>query len=285
MRYFIEVAREENITAASERLHVTQPTLSRQIADLEDELGVRLFIRGKRKTSLTDDGMFLFRRAEEILDLAEKTQSAFNKSEEIVTGDINIGCGETEGMAVLIDAMKKINQAHPDVHFHLYSGNEEDVSEKLKKGLVDFALFVGKANLDKYDYIKLPHCDVWGLLMRNDCPLAQKESVTPKDIKTVPLLCSRQALHSNELSLWLGGGFSHLKIISTHNLIYNAALMVKAGMGCALTIENLVNTADTELTFRRLKPLMKADLFLAWKKYQVFSKAGDLFLKYLQDTL
>ncbi|MCM1360260.1 MAG: LysR family transcriptional regulator [Corallococcus sp.] len=285
LRYFIEVAREQNITAAAERLHVTQPTLSKQIADLEAELGAQLFIRGKRKTTLTDDGMFLFRRAQEIVDLADKTQSAFSPNEDTVVGDVFIGCGETEGMTFIIDAIRDITEKHRDVKFHLYSGNDEDVSERLDKGLVDFGLFVGRTNLEKYDYIQLPVSDVWGLLMRNDSPLAQNETVRPEDMKKVPLLCSRQALHSNELSGWLGCDFSTLDILSTHNLVYNAALMVKAGLGCSLSIENLINTNGTELTFRRLEPLMKADLFVAWKKYQVFSKASELFLSVLQNKL
>lgn len=282
LRYFIEIARAQSITAAADRLHVTQPTLSKQISDLEYELGKQLFVRGKRKTTLTDDGMFLFRRAQEIVDLADKTQSAFRPSEDVVTGDVYIGCGETEGMKIVIDVMKKITRKHDDVRFHLYSGNDEDVSERLDKGLVDFGLFVGRTNLEKYDYIQLPASDIWGLLMRSDCPLAVRATVKPADMKKVPILCSRQALHSNELSGWLGSDFSKLKIISTHNLIYNAALMVKAGLGCALTIENLINTRGTRLTFRRLEPTMKADLFVAWKKYQVFSRAGELFLKCLK---
>ncbi|MCM1368165.1 MAG: LysR family transcriptional regulator [Roseburia sp.] len=283
LRYFIEVAREQNITAASERLHVTQPTLSKQLADLEAELGKRLFVRGKRKTTLTDDGMFLFRRAQEIVELADKTQSAFVASEDTVTGDVFIGCGETEGMTFVIDVIKEMTEKYPDIRFHLYSGNDEDVSERLDKGLVDFGLFVGRTSLEKYDNIRLPVSDIWGLLMRNDCPLAQNETVKPEDMKTVPILCSRQALHSNELSGWLGTDLSKLDILSTHNLVYNAALMVKAGLGCALSIENLINTSGTELTFRRLEPIMKADLFIAWKKYQVFSKASELFLKTLQN--
>jgi len=284
LRYFIEVAREQNITAAAERLHVTQPTLSKQLADLEDELGKQLFIRGKRKTILTDDGMYLFRRAQEIVDLADKTLSAFSPSEDVITGDIYIGCGETEKMNFIIDIIKMITEKHPDIQFHLYSGNDEDVSERLDKGLVDFGLFVGKTNLEKYDYIQLPVSDIWGLVMRSDCPLAQNETVKPEDMKKVPILGSRQALHSNELSGWLGYDFSKLNILSTYNLIYNAALMVKAGLGCALTIENLVNTSDTQLTFRRLEPLIKVDLFIAWKKYQAFSKASELFLSYIQKT-
>lgn len=162
LRYFIEVAREQNITAAAEKLYVTQSTLSKQLMDLEKELGKKLLVRGKRKTTLTEDGMFLFRRAQEIVDLADKTEFSLKGTNEAITGDISIGCGETEGIQIIIDAMKQLNEQHPDIRFHLYSGNDEDVSERLDNGLVDFGLFVGNTNLDKYDYLKLPINDVWG---------------------------------------------------------------------------------------------------------------------------
>lgn len=284
LRYFAEVAREQNITAAAERLHVTQPTLSRQLMELEDELGKKLFERGKRKTTLTEEGMFLYRRAEEILTLAEKTEAAFRATEEAVSGDVSIGCGETDGMRLVIEAMKRTAEAHPDVRFHLYSGNDEDVSMRLDGGLIDFGLFVGYTDLEKYDHLRLPARDTWGLLMRSDCPLAQKSAVRPADLASVPVLCSRQALHSNELSGWLGCDFSKLNIPSTHNLVTNAAMMVRAGMGCALTIDKLVNTAGTELVFRPLDPPMQADLVFAWKKHQVFSKACGKFLEQLRRT-
>lgn len=285
LRYFIEVAREQNITAAAEKLYVTQSTLSKQLMDLEKELGKKLLVRGKRKTTLTEDGMFLFRRAQEIVDLADKTEFSLKGTNEAITGDISIGCGETEGIQIIIDAMKQLNEQHPDIRFHLYSGNDEDVSERLDNGLVDFGLFVGNTNLDKYDYLKLPINDVWGLLMRKDCPLAAASTVNPTDLTGIPLLCSRQALHSNELSGWLGYDFSRLHIISTHNLINNAAFMVKAGMGCALTIDKLVSPFDPVLTFRPLEPTMKADLKFAWKKYQIFSKAASKLLEILTQKI
>ena len=285
LRYFIEVAREQNITAAAEKLYVTQSTLSKQLMDLEKELGKKLLVRGKRKTTLTEDGMFLFRRAQEIVDLADKTEFSLKGTNEAITGDISIGCGETEGIQIIIDAMKQLNEQHPDIRFHLYSGNDEDVSERLDNGLVDFGLFVGNTNLDKYDYLKLPINDVWGLLMRKDCPLAAASTVNPTDLTGIPLLCSRQALHPNELSGWLGYDLSRHHIISTHNLINNAAFMVKAGMGCALTIDKLVSPFDPVLTFRPLEPTMKADLIFAWKKYQIFSKAASKLLEILTQKI
>ena len=283
LRYFLAVAREENITAAAESLHVTQPTLSKQLMDLEEELDAKLFERGKRKITLTEEGMFLRQRAQEIVDLADKTEASFKSSDKTVTGDVYIGCGETQGMREIIKVIKRVTDIYPDIRFHFYSGNDEDVSERLDKGLVDFGLFVGNTNLDKYDYFKLSVADTWGLLMRKDDALAANETIKPKDLDDITILCSRQALESNELSGWLGKDFSKLKILSTHNLLFNASLMVEEGLGCALAIDELVNTAERNLTFRPFEPTIKADLTFAWKKYQVFSKAAEIFLKYLQE--
>lgn len=285
LRYYLAVAREQNITAAAERLHVTQPTLSKQLMDLEYELGKQLFIRGKRKITLTQEGEFLRQRAQEIVDLSDKTELAFKSGDDTVIGDIHIGCGETEGMRTLIKVMKELNNDYPDIHYHLYSGNDEDVSERLNKGLVDFGLFVGHTNLDRYDYIRLPRSDTWGLLLRNDNRLATQATITPDDIKGERILCSRQALTSNELSGWLGEDFGKLNIVSTHNLIYNAMLMVEEGLGSALTIDGLVNTSDRNLVFIPFEPSLKADLLVAWKKHQVFSKAAEKFLEYLRRNM
>lgn len=285
LRYYLAVAREQNITAAAERLHVTQPTLSKQLMDLEYELGKQLFIRGKRKITLTQEGEFLRQRAQEIVELSDKTELAFKSGDDTVIGDIHIGCGETEGMRTLIKVMKELNNDYPDIHYHLYSGNDEDVSERLNKGLVDFGLFVGHTNLDRYDYIRLPQSDTWGLLLREDNRLATQATITPDDIKGERILCSRQALTSNELSGWLGEDFGKLNIVSTHNLIYNAMLMVEEGLGSALTIDGLVNTSDRNLVFIPFEPSLKADLLVAWKKHQVFSKAAEKFLEYLRRNM
>ena len=186
-------------------------------------------------------------------------------------------------MRQIIKVIKSVTDIYPDIRVHFYSGNDEDVSLRLDKGLVDFGLFVGNTNLDKYDYLKLPVADTWGLLMRKDDALAANDTIKPQDLEDVTLMCSRQALESNELSGWLGKDFSKLKILSTHNLLFNASLMVEEGLGCALAIDQLVNTAGRNLTFRPFEPTIKADLTFAWKKYQVFSKAAEIFLKYLQE--
>ena len=285
LRYFIEVARTQNITAAAERLHITQPTLSKQLMDLEDELGAKLFERGKRRTTLTEDGMLLFQRAKEIVALADLTESAFRSTDERIAGDIAIGCGETEGMRLLVDAMKEMRAAHPGVTFRLSSGNFEDISDRLDSGLVDFGLFVGDAAVAKYDYIKLPHSDAWGLLMRADNALAERASVRPQDLDGLALLCSRQAVQSNELAGWLGREFGELDIVATYNLIHNATYMVEAGMGCAVSIEGLVNTSGRGLVFRPFEPALTARLSFAWKRGRQLSRAAAEFLKLLQSKI
>lgn len=285
LRYFIEVARTQNITAAAERLHITQPTLSKQLMDLEDELGAKLFERGKRRTTLTEDGMLLFQRAKEIVGLADLTESAFRSTDERIAGDITIGSGETEGMRLLVDAMKEMRAAHPGVTFRLSSGNFEDISDRLDSGLVDFGLFVGDAAVAKYDYIKLPHSDAWGLLMRADNALAERASVRPQDLDGLALLCSRQAVQSNELAGWLGREFGELDVVATYNLIHNATYMVEAGMGCAVSIEGLVNTSGTGLVFRPFEPALTARLSFAWKRGRQLSRAAAEFLKLLQSKI
>ena len=285
LRYFIEVARTQNITAAAERLHITQPTLSKQLMDLEDELGAKLFERGKRRTTLTEDGMLLFQRAKEIVALADLTESAFRSTDERIAGDIAIGCGETEGMRLLVDAMKEMRAAHPGVTFRLSSGNFEDISDRLDSGLVDFGLFVGDAAVAKYDYIKLPHSDAWGLLMRADNALAERATVRPQDLDGIPLLCSRQAVTGNELSGWLGREFGELDVVATYNLIHNATYMVEAGMGCAVSIEGLVNTSGRGLVFRPFEPSLTARLSFAWKRGRQPSRAAAEFLKLLQSKI
>lgn len=285
LRYFIEVARTQNITAAAERLHITQPTLSKQLMDLEDELETKLFERGKRRTTLTEDGMLLFQRAKEIVALADLTESAFRSTDERIAGDIAIGCGETKGMRLLVDAMKEMRAAHPGVTFRLSSGNFEDISDRLDGGLVDFGLFVGDAAVAKYDYIKLPHSDAWGLLMRADDALAERATVRPQDLDGLALLCSRQAVAGNELSGWLGREFGELDIVATYNLIHNATYMVEAGMGCAVSIEGLVNTSGTGLVFRPFEPSLTARLSFAWKRGRQPSRAAAEFLKLLQSKI
>ena len=286
LRYFLAVAREENITAAAESLHVTQPTLSKQLMDLEAQLGKTLFLRGKRKITLTEEGMFLRKRAQEIVDLADKTEAELMTSDDVVEGDIYIGAGETQGVHLIAKAIKTLHNRYPNIRYHLFSGNGEVVSERLDKGLIDFGLFVGNIESKKYDYLKLPMVDTWGLLVRKDDPLAKLECIKPNDLLNVRLLSSRQALIQNELSGWLGYEFEKLHVVGTYNLIYNASLMVEESMGAALCLNGLLNTSgNSNLCFLPFEPVLTAELKIAWKKYQLFTKAAQKFLDVLQNTL
>ncbi len=283
LRYFLEVAREENITAAAESLHITQPTLSKQLMDLEYELGKKLFIRGKRRITLTEDGMLLRKRASEIIELVEKTETELQKNDELVVGDIYIGAAETDGIKLIAKLCKNLQDKYPNIHYHLFSGNSEDVLEKLDKGLIDFAILFEPSDFKKYNHIKLPVYNNWGLLTKKDNPLAKLEYIKPKDLLNIPLIFSKQALDNNELTGWFGHNVEKLNIVATYNLIYNASFFVEEGFGSALTLDNLVNNPN--LCFKPLEPNLKSNLVMAWKKYQVFSKASQIFLDELQKEL
>lgn len=287
LRYFLAVAREESLSGAAEFLHITQPTLSRQMMELEEELGARLFERGQknRRLTLTNAGMLLRRRAEELVELADKTASELHHQGESISGDIYIGGGETDAMRLIARTARELQKQYPLLRYHLFSGNAEEVMERLDKGLLDFGLLIGTANIEKYDHLQLPVTDSWGLLMRRDSPLAAQTTIRPHDLDTLPLLGSRQALLRNELSGWYGSDFERLNIVASYNLIYNAALMVEEGFGYALTLDKLVNTGGkSQLCFRPLEPRLEARLVLVWKKFQPLSAATSLFLAQLQNN-
>ena len=286
LQYFLAVAREESITRAAERLRMTQPPLSRQLKDLEDELGKQLLIRGSKKVTLTEDGMLLRKRAEELVDLMKKTKAELTSSNENINGDIHIGCGETEAISFLAQAAWNLQQKHPLIHYHIYSGDAERVIERLDKGLIDFGLLVGPVDVNKYDYIRLPLKDRWGVLMRKDSPLAEKESITAEDLWDKPLIISHQTSINSEMFSWLKTDITKLNIVATYDLVYNASQFVKKGFGYVIALDKLINTTgDSSLCFRPLYPILEAGLCIVWKKYQVFSKASNAFLQQLQKEL
>lgn len=286
LKYFLAVAREENITAAAQSMHVTQPTLSKQLKELEDELGTQLFIRGNRKIILTEDGMFLRKRAQEIIDLTEKTETELKESDEMICGEINIGGGETDAIRIIAKVVKQITEEYPLIHFHLHSGNANDVMDRLDCGLLDFGILIEPVDLKKFDFQKLPATDTWGLLMRKDSPFATKNSIKREDLIDLPLLCSNQSLIKNELSGWAGIDFDIMNIIVTYNLIFNASIMVQEDVGYALCLDKLINTTgDSNLIFKPLEPPLVVGLDIVWKKYQVFSKASKIFLARLQESI
>ena len=284
LRYFLAVAREESISGAADFLHLTQPTLSKQLMGLEEELNAKLFIRGNRGITLTDKGMLLRKRAEEITSLADKTTAEFSVADEVISGDIYIGGGETDAMRLIARASEKFQKRYPNVRYHLFSGNADDVTERLDKGLLDFGVLIEPADIKKYDYIQLPATDIWGLLMRKDSPLASQNTIQPEDLWNIPLICSRQTQVSEEISEWIQMDFEKLNVVATYNLVYNASLMVAEGLGYALCLDKLVNTTEnTNLCFIPLKPRLEARLDIVWKKYQVFSRAAGKFLESIQD--
>ncbi|QQK74479.1 LysR family transcriptional regulator [Salicibibacter cibarius] len=235
LRYFIAVANQQSISAAAQYLHLSQPSLSRQLSEFEKELGTTLFIRGNRKITLTDEGMFLLNKAKEIVELVDKTEANFNQSTEIISSEIYIGSGETEAMRFIAETLKALTEDYPNIRFHLYSGNADDVMDKLDSGLLDFGIVIEPADKQKYDYMQLPCTDVWGVLMRKDSPLAGKPFVQPMDLIDKPLITSRQTAVSNELTGWFGQNVEDLTITGTYNLLYNAALMVEENIGYAFT--------------------------------------------------
>lgn len=287
LRYFLAVAREGNITGAANFLHLTQPTLSRQIKDLESELGQKLLVRKSHRVTLTPEGMLFRKRAEEIIAMVDKTEAEFTSMEKSMNGDIYIGSGETEAIKPVAEIIKRLRDEHPGIRYHLYSGNAQDVTERLDKGLLDFGILIQSADISKYDFIDLPVKDTWGVIMRKDSTLAKKAFIERDDLTGVPLICSRQAIqqtHStNEFAKWFGGDFDKLNIVTTFNLVYNATIMVEAGVGYAVTIDKLANTSEnSSLCFRPLKPKLESGLSIVWKKYQIFSPVAELFLEKLK---
>ena len=283
LSYFLAVAREQSIVRAAESLHLSQPTLSTQIKALEKELGKQLLIRGTkgtRKVTLTEEGMILRKRAEEILSLVQKTEREISFSEQMIVGDVYIGTGETDAVRFIARAAKELYKSYPGIHYHISSGNADFVSEQLDKGLIDFGIVFGNVDHTKYNSIELPFRDIWGVLMRRDLPLAAKETIQPEDLWDKPLIISNQDDSKGTLTAWINKELSELEIVATYNLLFNASLMVEEGLGYAIGLDKIINTSgNTKLCFRPLSPKTEAGMHIIWKKYQVFSKASEKFIE------
>lgn len=282
LRYFLAVAREENITKAAALLHVTQPTLSRQLMQLEQELGVTLFRRSQYRIILTDDGMLLRRRAQEIVELADKTERELQHTESELTGEIAIGCGESVGMTFLSQHIQEFRKLHRQVQFRIYSANADDIKERIEKGLLDMGLLTEPVDIGRYAFLRTPQKDQWGILIPKEHPLAQQKSVTPRDLLTIPLIVSGRDTVRNELASWFGDDYDKIDVAATYNLILNAANMVKNGVGAALCFD-LDNISDA-LAFVPLSPKFETGTVLAWKKEQSCSAASEHFLQFIKNT-
>lgn len=288
LEYFLAVAREQNITAAAESLHISQPALSTQLKALETELGKQLLIRGvkgSRKVILTEEGMILRKRAEEMISLMRRTEEEITGSNETIAGNVFIGTGETETVRLFAQVAKKMQQKYPDIRYHISSGNAEHVLEYLDKGLIDFGLLFTEIDPQKYEAVPVPIKDTWGVLMRKDSPLAEKETICPEDLWDKPLIFPHQRGDNTYLSHWLQREETELHIVATYNLIFNASLLVDEGLGYALCYDKLINTYGSNLCFRPFSPRLEARGFIVWKKYQVFSKAANLFLQCLNEMI
>jgi len=288
LKYFLTVAQTGSITGAANYLHLTQPTLSRQLQDLERELGQKLLIRTNHNVSLTPEGIILKKRAEEILDMVAKTENEFSSLKNEIAGEVYIGCGETEIIKYIADVINEIRESYPDIIFHIYSGIFEDVTEKIDNGLLDFGVTMKPTDLSKYNSISLPDKDVWGIVMRKDSKLAEKEFVTFEDVENVPLILSRKVFRKptpdNEFFRWFNEKKDNLNISATYTLFYNGAIMVEQGVGYMFTLNNLANTSkNNSLCFRPIKPEINARWDVIWKNYQVFSPPAKLFLEKLQE--
>lgn len=288
LEYFLAVAREQNITAAAESLHISQPALSTQLKNLEEELGKQLLIRGvkgSRKVILTEEGMILRKRAEEMLLLMRRTEEEIAGSNETIAGNVFIGTGETETVRLFAKVAKRLQEKYPDIRYNISSGNAEHVLEYLDKGLIDFGLLFTEIDSQKYEAIPVPIKDIWGVLMRKDSPLAEKETICPEDLWDKPLIVSHQKGDDIYLNRWLQREESELHIVATYNLLFNASLLVDEGLGYALCYDKLINTQGSNLCFRPFSPRLEARGFIVWKKYQVFSKAAGIFLQKLREIL
>lgn len=282
LNYFLEVAREGSITGAAKVLHISQPTLSKQLKDLEYELGSKLFVRSNYSVKLTDEGLLLRKRAEDILDMANKTLEEFSNLNDITGGDIRIGCAESYNIRYLADVIKDFRTKYPGLRFHIKSGDTKQVTEDLERGLSDFAVIVEPPDLSKYNYLTLPEADTWGLLMRNDSPLAQKNVIHPEDLTGLPLITSEQAFKA-DLPRWCGEKLDDLNVIGSINLFYNGSVCVKSGLCYMLTFDRLADVSEENgLCFRPLSPVLKTQMFIIWKKYQVFTPIAEKLIEELK---
>ena len=287
LQYFLAVAREQSIVRAAESLHLSQPTLSTQIKAMEEELGKQLLIRGtkgSRKVTLTEEGMILRKRAEEILNLVQKAEREISLSDQVIVGDVYIGTGETDAVRFIAKTARELYKACPGIHYHISSGNSEFVLEQLDKGLIDFGIVFGPADHAKYNAIPLPYKDIWGVLMRKDSPLAAKETISPENLWDKPLIISRQDNNNGTLAAWIKREISELEIIATYNLLFNASLMVEEGLGYAIGFDKIINTSgNSSLCFRPLSPKREEGMSIIWKKYQIFSKASEKFIEKIKE--
>lgn len=283
LQYFLAVTKAQSISGAARLLHLSQPTLSRQLQELEQELGKKLFIRSNRNITLTEEGVILRKRAEEIIELVQKTQNEITTSDIEISGEIYMGAGESQCVRPLIQAIQNLRKKYTHIRLHIISGDKTAVLEDLEHGLIDFALLFGEIDATRYDSLTLPSVDCFGVMMRKDDPLAQKEVIQPEDLYGQPLIVSRQFFYDHKMSELFGCEKSQIQIVGTYTLLFNGSLMVEEGMGYAICFDHIINiTGKSQLCFRPLSLEIRPKTSFVWKKNQVFSKAAKQFLLTVQ---
>lgn len=286
LQYFLAVAKEQSISGAAESLFLSQPTLSRQLKELEQQLGKQLFIRGTRRITLTEEGLILRKRAEEIMTLVKKAEDEISLTDDKIAGNITIGAGETDGIRFITKAAKSLQEQYPLIHLHIISGDKTRVIEELDRGLIDFGLIFGEVDTSRYECITMQYKDRWGVLMRKDSPLANKSVITADDLSDKPLIISRQSFQNKDFLEFFHGELDKLNIVASYNLLFNGSLMVEEGMGYAICFDKIIDTlGNNKLCFRPLEPELYASMSVIWKKYQVLTKATGKFIEQLQSTV
>ena len=281
LRYFLAVAREENMSKAAEQLHVSQPTLSKTLKALEEELGKKLFIRHSFSISLTDEGMLLRDRAQDLVAMSDKIEQEFNSLDDITGGDIYFGLAESYQIRYLAREIYKLKEKYPNFTYHITSGDTEQVTEKLDKGILDFAVLCETPDSNKYEYVKFPEADVWGAIMPSSHPLAGKKSIRVSDLIGQPLFASEQSWN-NEIKAWAKDRFNEFKLEGSFRLSYNGSVFARENLGILLTFKYLINTEGTDMVFKPLSPELKSELYLIWNKYQAFTPIAEKFLEQIK---
>lgn len=286
LRYFLAVVREESITKAADLLHITQPTLSRQLAQMEEEMGVKLFDRGTRKIILTNEGLLLRRRAEEILELVDKTEYELAQQEENVEGTVSIGCGDLAAVQLLPELIRSFHERYPAVTFDLYTATADHIIDRMDRGLTDVGLLLEPVNMEKYDYIRLNQREEWVAIMHPDSLLAKLDCVTPADLQNVPLILPRRLSVQSELARWFGNTYDKLNVLFTSNLTSNSSIMAHYKLACSIAIRGSVSFWDQEkIAYRPLSPVLTATSVFAWKRKQPFPLAAEKFIEHCKSTL
>ena len=284
LRYFLAVAREENMTRAAETLHVTQPTLSKTMKALEDELGKKLFVRHSFSISLTEEGELLRDRAEDLVTMADKIEKEFLSLDELTGGELYLGLAESYQIRHLAKEIRLLKERYPGLRYHITSGDTEQVTEKLDKGLLDFAVICDVPDGRKYEYIAFPEGDIWGLILPADAALAKKESIRIEDLLGLPLFASEQGWEG-DIRGWAGEHFAQLRLEGSFRLAYNASMFVREGLGYQLTFRNLVDVSEVSgLVFRPLEPKLEVKLYLIWNRYQAFTPIAERFLAQIRES-